>query len=251
MNKANLWQMSLSLGDYKTFVENIIELARKRQTAYVCVANVHMCVETYLHSDFSTVVNQADIITPDGKPLCFALKWLYGIEQERVAGMDLMPSLLDKAENYGIKVFFYGSTEEILSKIKLICKEKYPLLDIAGTISPPFRTMSELEINDDIDAINNSGAGLVLVALGCPKQEKWMAARKGSINAVMVGVGGAFPVFSGLQRRAPKWMQDWSLEWFFRLIQDPQHLFKRYLVTNTIFIVMLLKEKVKLSIFKE
>ncbi len=249
MDKATLWQLNLSLGRYQSFVDNIIELAKKRKSGYVCVANVHMCVEANDKQDFAKIVNEADIVTPDGKPLCFALKWLYGIEQERVAGMDLMPSLLQEAEKEGVKVFFYGSSEEILSKIKLICKEKYPLLDIAGAISPPFRTMSELEINDDVDAINNSGAGLVLVALGCPKQEKWMAARKGSINAVMVGVGGAFPVFSGLQKRAPKWMQDWSLEWFFRLIQDPQHLFKRYLVTNTIFIVLLLKEKVKMSIF--
>lgn len=251
MDRDSLWELNLTLGDYQTFVDNIIELGRERRSAYVCVANVHMCVEVCRDPDFAKIVNDAHIITPDGKPLSFALKWLYGIEQERVAGMDLMPSLLREAENNGVKVFFYGSTEEILSKIKLICSEKYPLLNIAGSISPPFRTITDVENKKDIIAINDSGAGLVLVALGCPKQEVWMEDRKGSIQAVMVGVGGAFPVFSGMQKRAPKWMQEHSLEWFYRLIQDPRHLFKRYFVTNSIFITMLLREKLKLSLYKK
>ncbi len=243
MTQQKLISINISLGSYQHIVSDIIALARKRVSSYVCVANVHMCIEAFQSNDFAHVVNSADIVTADGKPLCIGLKWIYGIAQDRVAGMDLTPSLFEEAANNGVKVFLYGSTDEVLQKIQQIAQEKYPQLSIVGAISPPFRLLSEAEVQHDIDTINNSGAGLVLVALGCPKQEKWMFSMKGKIDAVMVGVGGAFPVFAGLQPRAPKWMQDYSLEWLHRLLQDPKRLFKRYLHTNTLFVWLLLKAK--------
>ncbi len=209
-----------------------------------------MCIEAFQSKEFALVVNSADIVTSDGKPLCVGLKWVYGINQERVAGMDLTPSLFEEAASKGIKVFLYGSTDIVLDKIQQIAKERYPKLCIAGAISPPFRLLSEEEVQNDINTINDSGAGIVLVALGCPKQEKWMYRMRGSINAVMIGVGGAFPVFAELQPRAPKWMQDYSLEWLQRLLLDPKRLFKRYFHTNTLFVFLLLKLKIS-SLFSK
>ena len=202
-------------------------------------------IEPLLMSVFATVVNQADIVTPDGLPLGKGLDFLYGIKQDRVSGPDLMPSLLERAEKDGLGVYFYGSTDEILLKLTTFCKSRYPNLIISGSISPPFRVLSEDEKNEHINQINSSGANIVFVALGCPKQEKWMASMKGKINAIMLGVGGAFPMLVGVEKRAPLWMQKFMLEWFYRLIQDPKRLFKRYFVTNTYFVLLLFREKIK------
>ncbi len=121
---------------------------------------------------------------------------------------------------------------------------------VAGSWSPPFRPLTDTEKEDDIRRINDSGAHLVFVALGCPKQERWMAENKGKIHAVMLGVGGAFPVYAGLQRRAPEWMQKYALEWVFRLCQEPKRMWKRYLVTNTLFCILLAKELFMVRVWK-
>ena len=150
-----------------------------------------------------------------------------------------MPDLLAVAESRNASVFLYGSTPGVLNAITQGIGKEYPDLKMAGSHSPPFRILTEEEVKEDIKRINDSGANIVLVALGCPKQEKWMARNKGKIKSVMVGIGGAFPVFAGLQKRAPQWMCDFSLEWLFRLIQEPRRLFKRYFVTNSLFLLLL------------
>ena len=246
MTNQKLITINLSLGSFQSFVNNILALGKKRQSSYVCVANVHMCVETYQDSTFAQIVNQADIVTPDGVPLIKGLKLLFNITQERVAGPDLMPALLSESEKEGMKIYFYGSTDDVLDKLRAFCLENYPNLSIAGMYSPPFRALTEAETQMEIQNINTSEANIVLVALGCPKQERWMANMKGQINAVMVGVGGAFPMLVGVQKRAPLWMQRNSLEWFYRLVQEPRRLFKRYFITNTLFIGLIIREKVKI-----
>lgn len=248
MKKTKFLSLHLSTGSYEDFLERIVGLARKRTSSYVSVANVHMLVEAYRAEPFAQAVNQADLVTPDGMPLVMGLRWLYGIKQARVAGMDLLPDMLAQAENKGLKVFFYGSTEAILSGVMQTCQEKYPSCQIAGFYSPPFRMLSAAEEASIVQRINDSGAEVVFVALGCPKQEKWMAGMRSKIQAVMLGVGGAFPVFAGLQERAPIWMQRMSLEWVFRLYQEPQRLWKRYLLTNSLFIFLLLREAIQIKL---
>ena len=126
----------------------------------------------------------------------------------------------------------------------------FPHLQIAGMYSPPFRVLNEEEANDTVIQINSSGAQLVFVVLGCPKQEKWMAAMKGRVHAMMIGVGGALPVLAGMQKRAPVWMQQTGMEWFYRLYKEPQRLFKRYAITNTLFLYLLTKEIIKIHLLK-
>lgn len=250
MDKHFLISVNISLGKYQDFIDKFAEYAKNRTSSYVCVCNVHMTIEAYFDKQFASVVNQADIVTPDGLPLGKGLDFLYGIKQDRVSGPDLMPSLLKRAEMDGLGVYFYGSTDDILLKLEAFCKSHYPNLKISGAISPPFRVLSENEKNVHINQINSSGANIVFVALGCPKQEKWMASMKGKINAIMLGVGGAFPMLVGVEKRAPLWMQKIMLEWFYRLMQDPKRLFKRYFVTNTYFVILLFKEKIKNIIIK-
>jgi N-acetylglucosaminyldiphosphoundecaprenol N-acetyl-beta-D-mannosaminyltransferase len=129
----------------------------------------------------------------------------------------------------------------MLERTRLYLQKNFPQLPIAGLYSPPFRPLSSLEEEQIIDTINRSGAKFVFVALGCPKQEKWMASMKGRVQACMIGIGGALPVLVGMQKRAPRWMQKTGLEWFYRMVQEPGRLFKRYAVTNTLFLWLLLK----------
>jgi N-acetylglucosaminyldiphosphoundecaprenol N-acetyl-beta-D-mannosaminyltransferase len=243
--------LNITQGSYPNFINRISELARLRYSSYVCVANVHMLVEAHRDERFSLVVNGADIVTPDGMPLVFGLKILKGVEQDRVAGMDLLPDLLQEAEANQLGVFFFGGTEEMLTATRQYIKTNYPSLSAVYSYSPPFRKLTDKEEDDIVGMINNSGAHLVFVALGCPKQEKWMAAMKGRINACMVGIGGALPVMIGMQKRAPSWMQKASLEWLYRLMQEPGRLFKRYFVTNSIFIGLLFKAWAKQGFRKQ
>ena len=243
MLSKNLISMSISLGNYEEFMEKFLTLAKGRISSYVCVANVHMLIEAYQDNDFQKVVNGADIVTPDGLPVAKGLKFLYGIRQDRVAGMDILPDLLRCSKEQDLSVYFYGGTQEVLDATKEFCQRHFPNLKIAGMHSPPFRELTETETEAIIHQINQVQPHLVFVALGCPKQEKWMAAMKGKISSCMLGIGGALPVMIGLQKRAPLWMQKYSLEWFFRLLQEPRRLFRRYFITNSLFLYLITKEK--------
>lgn len=253
MEKHRLINFLISKGKYSSFIDGIINLCKEKKNAMICVANVHMFIEAYRQEKFLKIVNEADIVTPDGMPLTWALNVLYSIKQPRVAGMDLLPDLLQKAEEYNLSVYFYGGSDSTLTDTNAFLKKKYPQLKIAGTYSPPFRVLSLEEEELIVQQINTVSPDLVFVILGCPKQEKWMAAMKHRVKGVMIGVGGALPVMIGAQKRAPGWMQQFALEWLFRLFQEPRRLFKRYAVTNSLFIWVILKEFASLkmkSIFK-
>lgn len=239
--KKKVLSINIACKPYCQFVDYLLQLAIVKQSAYVCVANVHMTIEAHNDASFATVVNGADAVTPDGMPLVAALKLLYGVLQERVTGMDLLPDLLRVSERENFTVFFYGGTDAMLQATDQHLVANYPGLTKKHFYSPPFRLLTAAEEVDDVALINATGANLVFVALGCPKQEKWMAAMKGRVNACMIGIGGALPVMVGMQKRAPRWMQFSALEWLYRLVQEPRRLFKRYAVTNTIFIWLLLK----------
>jgi N-acetylglucosaminyldiphosphoundecaprenol N-acetyl-beta-D-mannosaminyltransferase len=243
--KERILSINVSQGKHTEFVNSILDLGRKKKSSYVCVANVHMLIEAHWSSSFQKVVNGADIVTPDGMPLAKSFNTLYGIEQDRVDGMSLLPLLLEKAIAEKLSVYFYGSSAKIIGHTREFIKKDYPSLNVVGMYSPPFRYLTEAEEEAVIDNIANSGANIVFVALGCPKQEQWMAEMKGRIPSVMVGIGGALPVLIGLQKRAPEWMQKNSLEWFYRFLQEPRRLFKRYFITNSTFLYLLFKEKVK------
>jgi N-acetylglucosaminyldiphosphoundecaprenol N-acetyl-beta-D-mannosaminyltransferase len=248
--KKSLISINIDTGTYKNFVDEVVDMSRK-ESSYTCIANVHMLVEAYTNASFARIINSADMITPDGMPLTWGLKLLHGVKQDRVAGMDLLPDILEEAEKKGIPVYFYGGTEEMLSRIRENIPKRYASLIIAGMFSPPFRELTTAEIDLTAQFINNSGAKIVFVILGCPKQELWMGRMKNKIRGTMIGVGGALPVLLGIQKRAPRWMQRNGFEWLFRLYQEPRRLFKRYAITNSIFIFLLCKEVIRMKIFRK
>jgi N-acetylglucosaminyldiphosphoundecaprenol N-acetyl-beta-D-mannosaminyltransferase len=220
--------------------------AVNHESRYVCICNVHSVVTASQDKEFGSVVCEADLATPDGMPVAWMLRREGYKNQQRINGPDLMwkyCEISQKLEDGG--VFFYGSTEETLVMLKTKLLTTFPNLKIAGSISPAFRTLTIDEDMAIVDQINNSGAGIVWVSLGCPKQELWMAEHRGRINATMVGVGAAFDYHAGTIKRAPKWMQNSGLEWFYRLVSEPKRLWKRYLVTNTLFIMGAMRHGIK------
>jgi N-acetylglucosaminyldiphosphoundecaprenol N-acetyl-beta-D-mannosaminyltransferase len=250
MRRDKLIDFHLSVGEYPSFIFNMLRLAKQRSSSNVCVANVHMFVEAYLDRSFGKIVNNADIITPDGKPLTWGMRILYGIRQVRVAGSDILPELLQECEKQNLSVFFYGGSQSLLDETSKYLKIQYPGLKVAGFYSPPFRELTEEENSEIIKRINEAAPNIVVVVLGCPKQEKWSAYMKGKINSLMIGFGGALPLLVGTQKRAPLWMQHSGLEWLYRLSIEPRRLFKRYAVTNTLFIYIVLKEFLRIKMIR-
>lgn len=246
--RKKILKLDISIGKRDTILNHIQNLASSNSPSYVCFINVHMSIEAVHSKQLANKINHSTLSLADGVPLVHCIKWFYNLRQERLAGMDILPECITLAAKSNLSIFFYGSSEAILSQIVDKTIHDYPEIKIAGKISPPFRNLSEEELQKDIDIINNSKANIVFVALGCPKQEKWMAENSHKINAVLLGIGGALEVYAGVKNRAPKWMQDLSLEWLFRFIQEPKRLFKRYLITNTTFIILIIKEYFKIKI---
>jgi N-acetylglucosaminyldiphosphoundecaprenol N-acetyl-beta-D-mannosaminyltransferase len=217
----------------------LLQWAKGRQSRYVCICNVHVVVTAKQDQQFRRVVNEADMATPDGMPLVWVLRKMGFHQQERINGPDLMWRMCEQAAEKGLSIFLYGSTPETLERLIDNLKTSFPQLVIAGIHSPPFRLLSDEVDPEMIDRINGSGAQIMFVGLGCPKQEFWMAAHRGKIQAVMIGVGAAFDYHAGTVTRAPLWMQRSGLEWLFRLMSEPKRLWKRYLVTNSLFLLYL------------
>ena len=205
------------------YIENNLEKLRGK---YICVSNVHTTVMAHDNPAYRNVQNSAAIALPDGKPLSVVSRKRGYTEAERVTGPDLMGELF--ARKNGLKHFFYGDKEETLQILQQKLKEKYPDIQIAGMISPPFRSLSQEEEKAYIQQINDSGADIVWIGLGAPKQENWMYEHQGMLHGVMIGVGAGFSYHAGLIKRAPKWMQKMSLEWLYRLLIQPTR-FKRVL----------------------
>lgn len=242
MNRKRIIRLNIENISFQEALSKVTEWGSERFPSYSCFVNGHMSIEAYWNREFSGFVNQANLVLADGKPVAFSYKLLYGISQERIAGMDFMPAIIDVCAKEGLSLFLFGSTDKVLNKISERIIELHPELVIAGKISPPFREFTEQEVQDFIDQINESGANVVLVGMGCPKQETWMAKNSKNINATLLGVGGAFSVYAGMVKRAPRWMQRFSLEWLYRLLQEPGRMWKRYLVTNTLFIFLVAKQ---------
>lgn len=214
----------------------LAQWARGRESRYVCICNVHSVVTTRQDPEFAAVVEGADLATPDGAPVAWMLRRQGFENQQRINGPDLMTKYCAEAAQRGESIYLYGGMPETLAKLQQVLLERFPGLRIAGAYSPPFRALTEEEDEAVVRSINESGAGIVWVSLGCPKQEKWMAAHRGRVQAVMVGVGAAFDYIAGTIHRAPPWMQRAGLEWLHRLVSEPRRLWRRYLVTNSLFV---------------
>ncbi|TSA13926.1 MAG: glycosyltransferase [Comamonadaceae bacterium] len=223
--------------DFTDAQDCVLAWGHARNSKYVVFANVHVVTTASREPEFGAVVAAADMAAPDGAPVAWMVGKLGKTVQQRVSGPDLTWALLGRCEAEHLPVYFFGSSPETLAKLANRISAKFPALVVAGFEAPPFRPMTEQEDTEAVDRINGSGAGLVFVGLGCPKQEHWMHAHRGQVNAVMLGVGAAFDFHAGTISRAPAWMHEYGLEWLHRLWSEPRRLWKRYLVTNTLFVL--------------
>ncbi len=224
---------------------DVLQMVEGADYGYVCAANVHMVMEGYDVPDFQVMVNGADLVTPDGIPLVWMLKACGFEGQQRVYGPELMLHVCEAAANAGLPVGLLGSTEEVLAKLKGNLQQRFRKLQIAYAYAPPFHSLSPQEVDSIAHHVQESGAKILFVGLGCPKQETWMAQNKGKIPAVMLGVGAAFDFHAGTLPKAPRIFQQLGLEWLFRLSVEPTRLWKRYLFNNPRFVVVAAKELIK------
>jgi N-acetylglucosaminyldiphosphoundecaprenol N-acetyl-beta-D-mannosaminyltransferase len=217
-------------------LDRLMDWAHGRESRYVTICNVHVVVSASQDAAYRAIINGSDMATPDGAPVAWMLRRQWFASQPRISGPDVMWALCERCTQENVSVYCYGSTEATLGLLQTRLRAAFPVLKIAAE-SPPFRTLTAEEDAAAVARINDSGAGIVFVGLGCPKQERWMAEHRGRVNAVMIGVGAAFDFHAGTVQRAPAWMRNNGLEWLHRLLSEPRRLWKRYLVTNTLFIV--------------
>ena len=209
---------------------------------YICVSNVHTTVMAYRDPEYQNVQNSAAMALPDGQPLSMVSRRRGYKDARRVPGPDLMPEIIERGIKHGFRHYFYGSSDETLSRLKEQLLKSFPDMQIAGMYAPPFRSLTVAEDEDVINQINDTHPDFVWVALGAPKQEKWMYEHREKINGIMLGVGAAFDFTAGTVKRAPMWMQKACLEWLYRIGQDPKRLMPRYFSTNFAFVRLVAQE---------
>jgi len=196
---------------------------------YVCVTGVHGVMESRRDQRLRRIHNDAGMVTPDGMPLVWFSRFCGKSRTDRVCGTDLMRKMTAVSSQRGYRQFYYGGAEGVADKLKQALITAHPMLDVAGTLCPPFRELTPEEDRAVVAAINAARPDIVWVGLSTPKQEFWMANHLGRIEApVMVGVGAAFDFLAGTKRQAPRWMQRNGLEWLFRLCSEPRRLWRRY-----------------------
>lgn len=245
LDKGFVINAPVSIGSVSEQAYEIINKCNDSFGNYVCVANVHMVTTAQRNERLKNVLENAFIVTPDGLPLVWSLRQQGIKEAQRVTGTDLTLELCKLAETHQIPVGFYGSNIETLSKLndRLTCK--HPGLKIVFYESPPLLPLEPTIDFSVVDFINKSGAKIVFVGLGCPKQEYWMAAYAPYLSAVLIGIGAAFNFISGTVQRAPIWLQNMGLEWLHRLCMEPSKTWKRYATTNPMFVWLLMTAYLK------
>jgi exopolysaccharide biosynthesis WecB/TagA/CpsF family protein len=236
--KYNLLNVKISATDYNSARDTIIKAATEHISACVDHMPVHGIITANTEKLFGNAISNFDMVCPDGQPVRWGLNLLYHLKlADRVYGPDLMLQLCKAASEKGISIYLYGSTEQVLNKLVKSLQIKFPSLIIAGFESPPFSKLSNDEDIAVAKRINDSGAGILFIGLGCPKQELWASEHRDKLHCVQMCVGAAFDFHAGTKKQAPSWMQKSGLEWLFRFEQEPLRLWKRYVITNSLFII--------------
>ncbi len=242
--KEKLFGISYSIVDYDSASDIIIERASENRSFGVSALAVHGLITSVKEQKVKANVDKIDLVVPDGQPVRWALNSYYKCNlKDRVYGPTLTLHVLKKASEQKLRVYLYGSTESTLDKLAAFIDENYPGVELCGIHVDRFRDATPEEDEADIKKINDSGAHIVLVGRGCPRQEIWVGSHVDKINSAMMAVGAAFDFHAGVLAQAPAWMQNAGLEWLFRLIKEPGRLWKRYLITNSHFIYLFVKQK--------
>ncbi len=245
--RVDVLGVSVSAIDLPEAVDRIAGWIGQRSQNYVCVTGVHGVMESQRDEDLRRIHNASGMTTPDGMPMVWAGHWAGASWMRRVYGPDMMLAVCERASEMGWRSFFYGGREGVPELLAERLAQRFPGLRVAGTYSPPFRELTPEEDAALIDRINASHADLVWVGLSTPKQERWMAAHVGRLEApVLLGVGAAFDIHAGTLAQAPRWMQRNGLEWLYRLFREPRRLWRRYLSTIPRFLFAVARRRPRL-----
>jgi N-acetylglucosaminyldiphosphoundecaprenol N-acetyl-beta-D-mannosaminyltransferase len=250
LGRTNVLGVGISAVNMETALTRIASWISNREKHFVCVTGVHGVMESQSDPDLKAIHNSAGMVTPDGMPMVWLSRMAGAHHVDRVYGPDLMLELCRTSIQNGYRHFFYGGAEGIADLLAARLSEQFPGLKVTGTWTPPFRPLTEAEDSELISRINALQPDIVWVGLSTPKQERFMAAHVGRLNApVMIGVGAAFDFHAGLKKQAPLWMQRSGLEWVFRLFTEPKRLWRRYLTNNPKFVAFVLAQKLGLRRF--
>lgn len=242
--KHNVFGVRVSATTYDEVIDAVMQAAKTNASAIASFHAAHAVVSASNDPTLRERVNQFDIVAPDGQPVRWSLNLLHGANlTDRVYGPELMLRLCERAARDGTPIYLYGgASEEVLEMLTKNLTRLFPDLRIAGAYSPPFRALTDQEDQEVVDRINESGAKLVFIGLGCPKQDHFAFEHRDRIHAVQLCVGAAFDFHAGRTAMAPHWMQQRGLEWLFRLYKEPGRLWRRYLVTNSLFVSKFLSQ---------
>jgi len=239
----SLFGVRVDVGSMDGACEQVLAAARERRGGFVCVANVDMLTRARSTPKLLAIMQDALAVTADGMPLVWAQRrLLHQRGAERVRGPSLVLELCGRAQAEGLPAYFYGGMPDEIAPLRTALLARFPHLKIAGIESPPMLPAEPGMDEATVESINATGAALLFVGLGCPKQEYWMAAQQARLLPVSLGVGLAFALIAGTKSQAPAWMRDAGLEWLYRLGQEPGRLWKRYLVGNSRFIWYTVRE---------
>lgn len=238
--QVDIFGVDLSITDYDDATRRIVEAGAQKRSFAMSALATHGLMEAVHDESFREVVNNLDLVTPDGQPVRWAMNLLHEVGlDDRVYGPDLTWKVCGAAADAGVGIYLFGSTPETCDAFVAAILKEWPHAIISDVQPDRFRDATPEEDAADIERINNSGAGVVLVGRGCPRQEKWVGAHKGQVNAAMMAVGAAFDYHAGQLRKPPALMQKYGLEWLWRLGLEPKRLFKRYAITNSQYVVQL------------
>jgi N-acetylglucosaminyldiphosphoundecaprenol N-acetyl-beta-D-mannosaminyltransferase len=239
LQRVNILGVGVNAIDMSIAVNTVRDWIDRNDRNFVCVTGVHGVMESYRDPTLRKIHNAAGLVTPDGMPLVWLGRRLGFGQIKRVYGPDLMLALCEYSVGKAYSHFLYGGGPEVPEKLAEELKDRFPGLRVAGVYSPPFRELTPDEDEGVIKMINDSGAQIVWIGLSTPKQEKWMSSHLKKLKApVLIGVGAAFDIHSGLKPQAPAWMRNSGLEWLFRLITEPKRLWKRYAINNPMFVAL-------------
>ncbi len=239
--KRSVFGVQISPTTYQEAVAAVLTAARRRSASAVSCFAVHALMTAADDPALCAKVNTFDMLTPDGQPVRWALNWLHGARLgDRVYGPELMLRLCAAAAEQGVSIYLYGGSPQVAQQLPQQLRQRFPGLEIAGSESPPYRPLTAEEDQALVQRIRASGAGIVFIGLGCPKQDLFAYEHRERLELVQVCVGAAFDFHAGAKAMAPPWMQRYGLEWLFRLGQEPHRLWRRYFTTNSRFLARLM-----------